>query len=420
MIKEKDATAVDIKDEVKTDEQVNIKPEKSPSKFKESFKKNKTLYLILCGVIILAILIGVLVHHSKKPVSVVNDLKVEFTGYDGYGTIKTNDKDFAITVTSKVLKKAGFNKKQIATMQSMAAQGDFDVDDTESGQLYFLAQGDKKFYQKLQLAANTLESFDYKFNKTENLKNGDKVVLIVTAPVGSLIKSEKKTFTVKGLKPTTKIKLDDLMKENKLTFSGFNGYGVVNIPKVKVDNNEINLFELDGDVPHDLKNGDTVKFKVNNEYLNYLENQGKALDKINIDVKVSGLKEVNDIKNLKALFDKNATLVKSEPEYENDEYSTYTIEKKANYIKVSPASSYSQKSDRVSCLTVFKITENNKYSDEPRVEYVCFGYSAYILKDMNADIDTAQKLIGDYLPSDLENLTARLKTDGYKEYKPAK
>lgn len=66
MKKEKDATAVDIKDEVKTDEQVNIKPEKSPSKFKESFKKNKTLYLILCGVIILAILIGVLVHHSKN------------------------------------------------------------------------------------------------------------------------------------------------------------------------------------------------------------------------------------------------------------------------------------------------------------------------------------------------------------------
>ncbi len=44
MKKEKDATAVDIKDEVKTDEQVNIKPEKSPSKFKESFKKTR-LYI---------------------------------------------------------------------------------------------------------------------------------------------------------------------------------------------------------------------------------------------------------------------------------------------------------------------------------------------------------------------------------------
>lgn len=418
MKKDKDATDVDIKDEVKTDEQVNIKPEKSPSKFKESFKKNKTLYLILCAVIILAVIIGLLVHHSKKPVSVVNDLKVEFTGYDGYGTIKTNDKDFAIALTSKVLKKAGFNKKQVATMQSMAAQGDFDVDDTESGQLYFLAQGDKKFYQKLQLAANTLESFDYKFDKTENLKNGDKVVLTVTAPIGSLIKSEKKTFTVKGLKPTTKIKLDDLMKENKLTFSGFNGYGVVNIPKVKVDNNEISLFEFDGDVPHDLKNGDTVKFKVNNEYLNYLEKQGKALDKINIDVKVSGLKEVTDIKNLKALFDKNITLAKSE--YENTDYRTYTIEKKTDYIKASPASAFMDKSDSVICMTIFKITENSKYSDEPSVEYVCFGYSAYVLKDMNADIDTAQNMKYNYGTSDLENLTAKLKTDGYKEYKPAK
>lgn len=418
MKKEKDATAVDIKDEVKTDEQVNIKPEKSPSKFKESFKKNKTLYLILCAVIILAVIIGLLVHHSKKPVSVVNDLKVEFTGYDGYGTIKTNDKDFAITVTSKVLKKAGFNKKQIATMQSMVARGDFDVDDTESGQLYFLAQGDKKFYQKLQLAANTLESFDYKFDKTENLKNGDKVVLTVTAPAGSLIKSEKKTFTVKGLKPTTKIKLDDLMKENSVTFSGFNGYGVVNIPKVKVDINEINLFVFDGDVPQGLKNGDTVKFKVNNEYLNYLEKQGKALDKINIDVKVAGLKEVNDIKNLKALFDKNITLAKSE--YENTDYRTYTIEKKSDYIKASPASSFMDKSDSVICMTIFKITESSKYSDEPSVEYVCFGYSAYVLKDMNADIDTAQNMKYNYGTSDLENLTAKLKTDGYKEYKPAK
>lgn len=418
MQKEKETAAVDIKDEVKTEEQATVKPEKSPSKFKESFKKNKTLYLILCAVIILAVIIGLLVHHSKKPISVVNDLKVEFTGYDGYGTIKTNDKDFAIALTSKVLKKAGFNKKQVATMQSMAAQGDFDVDDTESGQLYFLAQGDKKFYQKLQLAANTLESFDYKFDKTENLKNGDKVVLTVTAPAGSLIKSEKKTFTVKGLKPTTKIKLDDLMKENKLTFSGFNGYGVVNIPKVKVDNNEINLFEFDGDVPHDLKNGDTVKLKVNNEYLNYLEKQGKALDKINIDVKVSGLKEVTDIKNLKALFDKNITLAKSE--YENTDYRTYTIEKKSDYIKASPASSFMDKSDSVICMTIFKITENSKYSDKPSVEYVCFGYSAYILKDMNADIDTSQNIKYNYGTSDLENLTAKLKTDGYKEYKPAK
>lgn len=414
MKKEKDIPAVDIKDE----EKATIKPEKSPSKFKESFKKNKILYLVLCGVIILAVLIGLFVHHSKKPVSVVDDLKVEFTGYDGYGTIKTNNKDFDTIVTTKVLKKAGFNKKQIEAIVAVPSNNKFNSPYSQSSQLYFLAQGDKKFYQKLDRASNTLKSFDYKFDKIKNLKNGDKVVLTVTAPAGSLIKSETKTFTVKGLKPTTKIKLDDVMKENSLTFTGFNGYGVVNIPKIKVDNNEISLFEIDGDIPRDLKNGDTVKLKVNDTYLNYLENQGKALDKINISVKVSGLKEVNDVKNLKALFDKNATLVKSE--YENTDYRTYTIEKKADYIKASPASSYADKSDSVKCLTVYKITENSKYSDKPSVNYVCYGYSAYILKDMNADIDTAENIKYNYGTSDYENLIANLKTDGYKEYKPTK
>jgi len=49
------------------------------------------------------------------------------------------------------------------------------------------------------------------------------------------------------------------------------------------------------------------------------------------------------------------------------------------------------------------------------VRYKYFGYEAYLLKDGNLDLETAEK-ISSWGTEDYEGLKAELATDGYKEY----
>lgn len=49
------------------------------------------------------------------------------------------------------------------------------------------------------------------------------------------------------------------------------------------------------------------------------------------------------------------------------------------------------------------------------MRYKCYGYEAYLLKDGNLDLETADK-ISSWGSQDYEGLKAELATDGYKEY----
>ena len=298
-----------------------------------------------------------------------------------------------------VYKKAGFNKEQAETLSQHNSLSDL------------MIASDKKLSFKYVKAESMLKTIHYEFNKTNNLKNGEEVTFTITTnSKNSPIKAEKKTFKVQNLKEYEKVSAKDLLKEVNVTFSGFNGYGTVSFA-----NSIKNYFQLNSnDSFSNLKNGDKITLTVNESYIKSLKEIGKIVDNKNVDIIVSGLKEVKDIKNFEDLIKRNDDYVKSE--HKNDSNSTYTIESQGSYMKINVNN---RENGSVSLVTIYKVTKTDS-KDSKSAVYKYYGYTAYLLKDGNLDLETASKLPHYRETKDLEGLKAQLSSDGYKVYEGKK
>ncbi|WP_314680552.1 hypothetical protein [uncultured Granulicatella sp.] len=338
-------------------------------------------------------------YYNSLPKSIINEVKVDFTGYDESGNLIYNSDEIASLVEEAVYKKAGLDKDQAKALTK---------DDPVA---YSMLAQDRKLSLKLMKAESMLKTIHYEFNKTNNLKNGEEVTFtITTSSKNSPIKAEKKTFKVQNLKEYEKVSAENLLKEVTVTFSGFNGYGTVSF-----GNSIKNYFQLNtSDSYSNLKNGDKITLTVNDSYIKTLKESGKIIDNKNVDITVSGLKEIKDIKNFEDLIKKNDDYVKSE--HKNDSYDTYTIESQGSYMRIN-VNNYDKGS--ISLVTIYKVTKTDS-KDNKSVKYKYYGYSAYLLKDGNLDIDTASKISDHWGTKDLEGLRAQLSSDGYKVYEGKK
>ena len=338
-------------------------------------------------------------YYNSLPKSIINEVKVDFTGYDESGNLIYNSDEIASLVEEAVYKKAGLDKDQAKALTK---------DDPVA---YSMLAQDRKLSFKLMKAESMLKTIHYEFNKTNNLKNGEEVTFtITTSSKNSPIKAEKKTFKVQNLKEYEKVSAENLLKEVTVTFSGFNGYGTVSF-----GNSIKNYFQLNtSDSYSNLKNGDKITLTVNDSYIKTLKESGKIVDNKNVDITVSGLKELKDIKNFEDLIKKNDDYVKSE--HKNDSYDTYTIESQGSFMRIN-VNNYDKGS--ISLVTIYKVTKTDS-KDNKSVKYKYYGYSAYLLKDGNLDIDTASKISDHWGTKDLEGLRAQLSSDGYKVYEGKK
>ena len=338
-------------------------------------------------------------YYNSLPKSIINEVKVDFTGYDESGNLIYNSDEIASLVEEAVYKKAGLDKDQAKALTK---------DDPVA---YSMLAQDRKLSFKLMKAESMLKTIHYEFNKTNNLKNGEEVTFtITTSSKNSPIKAEKKTFKVQNLKEYEKVSAENLLKEVTVTFSGFNGYGTVSF-----GNSIKNYFQLNtSDSYSNLKNGDKITLTVNDSYIKTLKESGKIIDNKNVDITVSGLKELKDIKNFEDLIKKNDDYVKSE--HKNDSYDTYTIESQGSFMRIN-VNNYDKGS--ISLVTIYKVTKTDS-KDNKSVKYKYYGYSAYLLKDGNLDIDTASKISDHWGTKDLEGLRAQLSSDGYKVYEGKK
>ena len=338
-------------------------------------------------------------YYNSLPKSIINEVKVDFTGYDESGNLIYNSDEIASLVEEAVYKKAGLDKDQAKALTK---------DDPVA---YSMLAQDRKLSLKLMKAESMLKTIHYEFNKTNNLKNGEEVTFtITTSSKNSPIKAEKKTFKVQNLKEYEKVSAENLLKEVTVTFSGFNGYGTVSF-----GNSIKNYFQLNtSDSYSNLKNGDKITLTVNDSYIKTLKESGKIIDNKNVDITVSGLKELKDIKNFEDLIKKNDDYVKSE--HKNDSYDTYTIESQGSFMRIN-VNNYDKGS--ISLVTIYKVTKTDS-KDNKSVKYKYYGYSAYLLKDGNLDIDTASKISDHWGTKDLEALRAQLSSDGYKVYEGKK
>ena len=361
-------------------------------------KKKEVIGALVILAVALVAYFGYSYYHSL-PKSIINEVKVDFTGYDESGYLSYNSEDIASLVEEAVYKKVGLDKEQAKALSK---------DDPVA---YSMLVQDRKLSLKLMKAESMLKTIHYEFNKTNNLKNGEEVTFtITTSSKNSPIKAEKKTFKVQNLKEYEKVSAENLLKEVTVTFSGFNGYGTVSF-----GNSIKNYFQLNTSNSYsNLKNGDKITLTVNDSYIKTLKESGKIIDNKNVDITVSGLKEIKDIKNFEDLIKKNDDYVKSE--HKNDSYDTYTIESQGSYMRIN-VNNYDKGS--ISLVTIYKVTKTDS-KDNKSVKYKYYGYSAYLLKDGNLDIDTASKISDRWGTKDLEGLRAQLSSDGYKVYEGKK
>lgn len=361
-------------------------------------KKKEVIGALVILAVALVAYFGYSYYHSL-PKSIINEVKVDFTGYDESGYLSYNSEDIASLVEEAVYKKVGLDKEQAKALTK---------DDPVA---YSMLAQDRKLLFKLMKAESMLKTIHYEFNKTNNLKNGEEVTFtITTSSKNSPIKAEKKTFKVQNLKEYEKVSAENLLKEVTVTFSGFNGYGTVSF-----GNSIKNYFQLNSSNSYsNLKNGDKITLTVNDSYIKTLKENGKIVDNKNVDITVSGLKEIKDIKNFEDLIKKNDDYVKSE--HKNDSYDTYTIESQGSYMRIN-VNNYDKGS--ISLVTIYKVTKTDS-KDNKSVKYKYYGYSAYLLKDGNLDIDTASKISDHWGTKDLEGLRAQLSSDGYKVYEGKK
>lgn len=369
-------------------------------KAQEIFQKKKKE--VIGALVILAVVLVAYFgysYYNSLPKSIINEVKVDFTGYDESGNLIYNSEEIASLVEEAVYKKVGLDKDQAKALTK---------DDPVA---YSMLAQDRKLSFKLMKAESMLKTIHYEFNKTNNLKNGEEVTFTVTtSSKNSPIKAEKKAFKVQNLKEYEKVSAENLLKEVTVTFSGFNGYGTVSF-----GNSIKNYFQLNSSNSYsNLKNGDKITLTVNESYIKTLKESGKIVDNKNVDITVSGLKELKDIKNFEDLIKKNDDYVKSE--HKNDSYDTYTIESQGSYMRIN-VNNYDKGS--ISLVTIYKVTKTDS-KDNKSVNYKYYGYSAYLLKDGNLDIDTASKISDRWGTKDLEGLRSQLSSDGYKVYESKK
>lgn len=399
----------DVHEETLTDEKV-VESEKQEEKLpnnvsvKEHLNKLQLFYqthrkkvISVATIIVLAIVsLFIFKYLDSQPKSIVNEVKVEFSGYDESGKLSYNSEDITELVAELAYRKAGFNKSDAKAL----AQHDPVV--------YSTISLDKKSSFKLVTAENLIKSVRFEFDVLSGLKNGQEVTfLVTTTSKHAPVKAEKKTFKVQNLKEYEKVSAEDLLKETNVSFIGFNGYGTISIDDKK---NNQNYFQVsNSEKLFNLKNGDKVMLYVNDNYANSLKSSGKKIDNNTVEITVSGLKEIKDIKNFAELSKKNDDYVKSE--FKNDDYSSYTIEPQGNYMKI-------KNSNSISFVTIYKITTNGS-GNSKTVTYKYYGYSVFLLSNGSLDLDTATKISG-FGTKDLEGLKAQLSTEGFKVYQEQK
>lgn len=399
VVHEETLTDEKVVDSEKREEKLpnNVSVKEHLNKLQLFYQTHRKKVISVATIIVLAIVsLFIFKYLDSQPKSIVNEVKVEFSGYDESGKLSYNSEDITELVAELAYRKAGFNKSDAKAL----AQHDPVV--------YSTISLDKKSSFKLVTAENLIKSVRFEFDVLSGLKNGQEVTfLVTTTSKHAPVKAEKKTFKVQNLKEYEKVSAEDLLKETNVSFIGFNGYGTISIDDKK---NNQNYFQVsNSEKLFNLKNGDKVVLYVNDNYANSLKSSGKKIDNNTVEITVSGLKEIKDIKNFAELSKKNDDYVKSE--FKNDDYSSYTIEPQGNYMKI-------KNSNSISFVTIYKITTNGS-GNSKTVTYKYYGYSVFLLSNGSLDLDTATKISG-FGTKDLEGLKAQLSTEGFKVYQEQK
>ncbi len=232
----------------------------------EKIKNPKILAVILAVVVIFVALIGGIIN-SKKTINLEECVKIECTGADGYGTARAYiDPD---RYDAALLKAMGKKSKDLDNADSW--------EDLSSS------------FSQAMITDNAYESIEIKLNKTEKIKNGDKLVATITydkklaKQAGIKYKGKKVTLKVKDL---GKVKAYDPFKDLKVTFNGTAEDATVELEYTgKLG---LGSYDFEVDKSYDIKEGDTITITLAVDENVFIE-QGIKFKKLTKEYKVEGL-----------------------------------------------------------------------------------------------------------------------------------
>jgi hypothetical protein len=276
-------------------------------KGKDLFSKHKKIIIALAVLIVIGIgvKIGINIHNNN----IISKVEMKFSGYNGNGTAEiSNYSSIYKDIDHQILKKEGVKKEIIDKIDN----SNFDSTD--------LSYADQKL---LDDVSDKISSINMTFKgKSTNLKNGDKVTVVFKNDDHSLpFKNGTKTFTVKGLKKTTKVSSKVLYDNLNITSSGINGKGEIAISSKKSD-----LIDSTISIKNNgtLKNGDKVSIKLPNSVFKDSSGKHEYTGSHTFDYTVSGLVDDKTITNVDDITSDTDTIMNDYVDDESFDDTKYT------------------------------------------------------------------------------------------------
>lgn len=355
---------------------------------------------------------------TKK--SVLDDVKVKYEGYSGHGIADLDNEKLSSNMVDVFAKKLKLDDYLTEKLKS----NELNAEALESE-----ATSDER--DKLVKVERWVKDTRVRVNKAQHLKNGDKyVVTIKTGDKENPIKSESKTYTVKGLKKTKKVTAKDIAKDLNVQAYGYNGKGLIAITSKKYKGEVMFHIKKNGS----LSNGDKVTIELPSEFTDYekFDFRGKK----EFTYTVQGLKELAATKDLDEIKKVTDSMVNDEYPYDESEkyvntfinmyfvptsaYSDYSDEKDTSVELNDKSGLEASRKDKITIAVLYTVKDDYDEDDEAddsntRVVEVTVGNVSIEGDHTNIDsIDTEDDGKVSTQNSSLEVLQHNLAANGIK------
>lgn len=263
-------------------------------KFKTFITQNKKLVYGVIAIIIIAA--GAKIGYDYHSNNIISRIEVKFYGYNGHGDAAiSNAESVNKYMTRRVLQKDHIKKDVINKIVSHPDTFDYSMLSSED-------------QYKIQSSIEDLSSTRLEFKgKSTELKNGDKVTVTFKNSNSELpFRDGKKTFTVKGLKKSTKVSSNKIFNQLKIKALGINGKGQIALSSKNSDLINSNIKVKNNG---HLSNGDVISLTLPKAAFKDSSGKHQYTGSRTFKYKISGLIDSKSITNVDDITDATDTVM---------------------------------------------------------------------------------------------------------------
>lgn len=366
---------------------------------KKLYDTRKKVYILsIVGILLIVSIIGLIISANAKK-TVLKDVELSFNGYSGHGYATTSGDKLVDNIIKTTGSAAGIDEKTINEVVNTYDNNNGNVLTNSYGQFSSpVTSINTLSSDKLNNWREWFKDTTYSLNNnSNNLKNGDKVVLkIKTTQKNNPIKNETKTYTVHGLKKPETKNTSEVFNNLKVSFSGVSGKGNLNITskteqyqtKVKVSKSE------------NLSNGDKVKVTLPTSLLDADSSKIYTGSRTR-EYAVSGLSDLSAISNLSEVTDfANAIINKNKMDSENYTFKGIYVSQdsssqfnnsdnesnKGEYTVQSPEYRSSSSNDEFTLSVLYEEKTDYSFYNKTTTSYRSLSLNDVPLKDNKFDL----------------------------------